>query len=364
MSNRLPFRYVEPTFFAGLLDDPLLLVHVRPLGEALLFDCGQLHHLAKRVLKSISAIFISHAHMDHFMGMDTFIRHNHVSPRTVDIFGPPGIAEKMASKLASYDWNLAQPFWCTFRVHEISPVEVTTSVFRGAKRYHCQLEGKRPRLDLVIYQNLWLRVEAELCDHGIPSLAFRLTERQSFAVDERKIEAVGLVKGDWLRLLKKHFHRQVPVEKPLTVLKLEQGEVSGQLVTDLDALYQAIRKDQSAASIGYVTDVGFSAQNISRLQELLAGITLLVCECSFRAEEQEKARASSHFCTKDLNHLLDRLRPRFILPMHLSKSYLQCSQAVYEQLRLPAGVTLLKIPDRLTPRPFLSCEIPKPHWST
>ncbi len=52
---------------------------------------GQLHHLAKRVLKSINALFISHAHMDHFMGVDTFIRHNHVSPKTVDIFGPPAI---------------------------------------------------------------------------------------------------------------------------------------------------------------------------------------------------------------------------------------------------------------------------------
>jgi ribonuclease BN (tRNA processing enzyme) len=109
MNQRLPFRFIEPTFFAGLLDDPLLLLNARPLGKSLLFDCGQLHHLAKRVLKSINAIFISHCHMDHFMGIDTFIRHNHVSPKTIDIFGPPGIAAKMASKLASYDWNLTEP---------------------------------------------------------------------------------------------------------------------------------------------------------------------------------------------------------------------------------------------------------------
>ena len=61
-----PFRYLEPTFFAGLFDDPLLLIRVRPTGRALLFDCGKMHHLAKRVYTSIDAIFISHAHMDHF----------------------------------------------------------------------------------------------------------------------------------------------------------------------------------------------------------------------------------------------------------------------------------------------------------
>jgi ribonuclease Z len=97
-----PFRYLEPTFFAGLFDDPLLLVRVRPSGRALLFDCGKMHHLAKRVYTSIDAIFISHAHMDHFMGMDSVIRHSHASPRTVDIFGPLGLSEKMAHKFACY----------------------------------------------------------------------------------------------------------------------------------------------------------------------------------------------------------------------------------------------------------------------
>ncbi len=82
------FRYLEPSFFAGLLDDPVLWIKVRPLGRALLFDCGQIHHLAKRLIKAVDALFISHAHMDHFMGLDTFTRNIHVSPKTIEIFGP------------------------------------------------------------------------------------------------------------------------------------------------------------------------------------------------------------------------------------------------------------------------------------
>ncbi|MBE0596404.1 MAG: ribonuclease Z, partial [Desulfuromonadales bacterium] len=65
---RLPFKFLEPAFFSGLVDDPILLVQLRPLGRSLLFDCGQITHLAKRVLRSIDAVFVSHAHMDHFMG--------------------------------------------------------------------------------------------------------------------------------------------------------------------------------------------------------------------------------------------------------------------------------------------------------
>ena len=110
MSIDLPFRYLEPTFFSGLLDDPVLLVRVRPLGSNLLFDCGQIHHLAKRILTSIDAVFISHAHMDHWMGIDTIIRHLHASSKTIDLFGPPGITDKLDHRLAAYDWNLAEEF--------------------------------------------------------------------------------------------------------------------------------------------------------------------------------------------------------------------------------------------------------------
>ncbi len=47
---------------------------------------GQIHHLAKRVLKSVSALFIPHAHMDNFMGIYTFIRDNHLASKAIDIF--------------------------------------------------------------------------------------------------------------------------------------------------------------------------------------------------------------------------------------------------------------------------------------
>ena len=111
MTVRFPFRNLEPTFFAGLFDDPLLLVRVRPAGSNLLFDCGQIHHLAKRVLTALDALFISHTHMDHWMGIDSIIRHRHASPKTIELFGPPGLADKLQHKLASYDWNLAESHW-------------------------------------------------------------------------------------------------------------------------------------------------------------------------------------------------------------------------------------------------------------
>ena len=87
MQNLGLFRYLQPSFFSGLLDDPILLINVRPTGRGILIDCGQLHHLAKRVLRSIDAVFVSHAHMDHLMGFDHLLRHVLVAPRTIACYG-------------------------------------------------------------------------------------------------------------------------------------------------------------------------------------------------------------------------------------------------------------------------------------
>ena len=116
--TRLPFRYLEPAFFGGLLDDPLLFLRIRPLRRALLFDCGQITHLSKRVVKAIDTVFITHAHMDLVMGIPTLVRHHHASPRPLDIYGPPGIAERVEHQLMGYDWNLNEPTWFTLFIKE------------------------------------------------------------------------------------------------------------------------------------------------------------------------------------------------------------------------------------------------------
>ncbi len=357
--KRRPFRNLEPTFFAGLLDDPLLLVRVRPLRESYLFDCGRVHHLAKRVLKSVSTLFISHAHMDHFMGIDTFIRANHVSPRTFDIFGPPGIAGKLTGKFGGYDWNLVEPGWGTFRAHEVHPDRIATFLFPGPEGFPCRCTEEAPRIDNVIYRNQYLDVKAELCDHRIPALIFRVTEQPGFMVDEARVGQLGLVRGEWLRELKKCFYAGTLGEGPLLVLRRRGEVVSEEPVEDPGALYAAIRGNDAAAGIGYVTDISASRENLEKVEALMAGVTLLVCECAFLAKDRDKALISSHFSTADLNRLVDRLRPRFVLPMHFSRSYSGRTGLLYEELEMPQGVTLLRLPEHLTPRPLLAGEATK-----
>jgi ribonuclease Z len=354
-----PFRYLEPTFFAGLFDDPLLLVRIRPTGRALLFDCGKVHHLAKRVFTSIDAIFISHAHMDHFMGMDSMIRHSHASPRTVQVYGPPGITEKLGHKFACYDWNLADHYWGNFRVAEVRDGELVSTEYCGANAFQAHPVAARPADPL--YANRFLTVTAELCEHRIGVLAFKVTEGEAFVLNDRLMAAQGIAKGAWLSGLERLFHNGALEGTPVDYLQLVEGRVEDRRAPDAGELYRSIKKEEPPATIGYVTDVGYSPENADRLEGLLSGVSLLVCECAFLAAEKEKAALSRHLCTTDLNHLMERLRPRYVLPMHLSKSYQeQGGDALYAELEPPEGVTVLRIPDRLTPRPIMASEVPRP----
>ena len=353
-----PFRYLEPTFFAGLFDDPLLLVRVRPTGRALLFDCGKMHHLAKRVYTSIDAIFVSHAHMDHFMGMDSVIRHSHASPRTIDIFGPPGLSARMAHKFACYDWNLADTFWGNFRVGEVHAGRIVSTLYCGPQGFEARSEGERS--GEAIYANSYLTVKSVLCEHRIAVLAFRIEEGAPFAIDELRLSQAGMLKGEWLKTLEKLFHAGALQGAALEIPVSVGGLVEERRESDAAALYRSIRGRVQPASIGYVTDVGCSRENLEKLVGLLQGVTLLVCECAFLAADAKKAELSRHLCTTEFNMLLDKLRPRYVLPMHLSKTYQGQSHPLYREIEPPTGVTLLKIPDRLTPRPIMASEVPKP----
>lgn len=355
---KIPFRTIQPRFFSGLFDDPLMLIPIRPLGRSLLVDCGQIHHLAKRVVKSLDAIFITHAHMDHFMGIDTVIRMVHVSPKTLELFGPEGLAGKLEHKLKGYNWNLAEDHWCSFRVREVHPEKIRTYFLSGPEGFSCRFEHEKPRQDRTIYRNRYLRMEAEICDHRIPVLIFRITENSTFLIDEEKVAGMNLVRGPWLKRLKKMFYAEELAEKPIAVpVRKEEGEEE-RTFPDAGVLYDRIRKERTPGSLGYVTDVGFSEENAKKLISLMHGVTVLACECAYLKEGLEKARSSFHLCTDDLNFLSRRIRPRYLLPMHLSKNYLSCSERLFEELNPPSGVTILRPEDYATPRPLLPCELP------
>ncbi|GAM08751.1 ribonuclease Z [Geobacter sp. OR-1] len=351
------FRYLEPAYLSGLIEDPCLIVRDRPIHRSIMIDCGSLHHLAKRELKPVMAIFVSHAHMDHFMGFDAFVRQVHASPRTIEMFGPPGFAARVSARLNGYDWNLCEPYWCSFIVREIHSDRTVSFEFHGPSAFRCEEAGEQHRTGDLIYRHNHIEVSARLFDHGIPVLAFRVNERKIFGIDAGKLAEYGLVQGEWLRELKKRYFREWAQDEPISVTKMAGGCRVAEPVADAEALYAVVCAAEIPAGIGYVTDIGFSPENREGVVSFLQGVELLVCECAFLKADMHKARASRHLCTKDLNELLDRLRPRLFLAIHLSKTYLDRSEELYAELSPPPGTKIIRIPEHVAPRPVYSCDV-------
>ncbi len=343
MNSMFPFKFFRPSFCAGLLDDPLLLLRFKSKNNNVLVDCGHLNHLAKRVLKSLKAVFISHAHMDHFIGFDSFARSILVSGKTIEVFGPEGIAKRIEGRLKAYSWNLTEAYYCSFRIHEICPNTTKIFFLDGAREFSLFADNELERQNSLIFESTAMTVEAGICDHKIPVVIYKFTEKPIFEVSEEKIAARGLKKGAWVNELKE-----------LEVVNLNTSQPSK---LEAQTLYDSIKKESDTASIGYITDVGFTPDNIRIITDLMKNLTLLVCECTYLKENKKKARDSYHLCTDDVNHLLEMLRPTYFLPMHLSKTYLYHSEEFYQQLALPKNCQLIKLPERISLPPLLPKDI-------
>jgi ribonuclease Z len=290
--------------------------------------------------------------MDHWMGIDTLIRHLHAAPKTVDLFGPPGITDKMEHRLAGYDWNLAEENWCHFRVHDVHPRVIISSIFSGPEGFRRQPHGRRTRQDRVIFRNRQLQVEAETCDHRVASLIFRIDERPQLRIDTRKMTELNLVPGPWLKELKYRYSDPGAETKPLLVQRCTPDGIEEFALDDIAELCRQIGQPQDNLGIGYISDIGFTTANRRLIKSLLRGVTLLICECTFLRAAKEKARVSRHLCSDDVNQLLDDLRPPFFLPIHLSKTYNRRSRELYRELEPPPGTRLLQLPLHITPAPL------------
>ena len=339
------------------MDDPVLVIRVAPTGDMLVVDCGRVDHIAKRVLKSVAGIFITHAHMDHFGGIDALTRALLTTGKSPELVGPAGIARRLWHKLQGYEWNLTEDFYMKYIVKEFLVREIGRFELAGAKGFSLEKLSATPRQNNICYESQYVKVEGAICDHRIPCLIYRFTEKPAFLVDPDQLAAGGFIAGDWLRELHIQYNQNRLGLAPLKVTRTltNPGKNTGSETIEFEdtrTLYNQIRKEQIAPSLGYITDVGFTPDNLQKVYALLRGVNFLVCECSYLSENKSKARTTYHLCTADVNEILDELKPDYFLPFHFSKSYLGQSAKFYEEFILPAGTRLLKLPERRSNRPL------------
>ncbi len=313
----------QPALVNGATGDPALFVDCLFERRALLFDLGDIRALAPRKMMRISHVFVSHAHMDHFIGFDWLLRILLGREKDLMLFGPPGFLEQVEHKLRAYTWNLVHNYLndFTLRVTEVD----AGGTWRRAS-FSCHNEFSREDDAGPVYcGNELLRepamhVRYTVLDHGgIPCLAYALEERAHVNVWKNRIQEMGLPVGAWLRELKQAVLRNEADQWPVRVAWREDGE-ERERVLPLAALKSALHI-VPGQKIVYVTDVAWNDENASRILELARNADVLYIEAAFMERDAEHGLRKFHLTTRQAGEIARAANVGCVVPLHFSPRY-------------------------------------------
>jgi ribonuclease Z len=305
----------------GYFDDPCLSVRIVHEKRGILFDLGVLNALGTSDFYKISDVFVTHTHMDHFIGFDTLLRAVLRRESPLNVYGPPSILPCVQGKLKGYTWNLIEDY----------PIEINVFAYDGRKVIHALFAAKsRFRKEIIsiessdgmLLQEPLFTIRAAKMDHGIPCLAFSMEENFHININKALLTASGFSVGPWLNEFKR-------------ILREHPGEMERQIfvggrkfrIQELSDL----AKITTGQKISYASDIGPHKKNIARLIPLIQGSDIFFCEAYFLNKDYQRAAERFHLTAKNAGAIAREAGVKKLALMHFSPKYRDCPDAIIEE---------------------------------
>lgn len=286
---------------AGATGDPSLYIEPLNLAHAFLIDCGNQHLGHARMLRA-RFLFLSHTHLDHFIGFDSWMRVHLGSTNTLHVIGPPGTAGHVYHKIHGYVWNLAETVYLKYRVTELDPLRCFE--LNPATTY--ELEEVDPVWPSLDSKEEWSFRFASLQHLSIRSYGYRLFTRDQWRVDEEVLQSSGLKPGPWLKEIKSKEEGTIQIdEKSYDIASLRK-----------ELLYFA-----AGYAITYISDAVFHEENVRNMVDLAMESDHLFCESSFLKEDQERAAKTHHLTTVQAATIARQAKVKQLHLFHFSRRY-------------------------------------------
>ncbi len=328
----------QPALVNGAFGDPGLYVDFLFERRALLFDLGDLAALPARKLLRVSHAFVSHTHMDHFVGFDRLLRVGVGRATAVHLFGPPGFVAQVEHRLAAYTWNLVANYETNFTItaSELAADDTVQSArFQCRERFAREPQASSRAPDGVLLEEDAFRVRAALLDHQVPCLGFALEEKAHLNIWKNRLAEMGLPVGPWLRDLKRAIARGDSGETTL-VVEWRDRDAHHERALPLRELESAIRR-VPGQKVGYVTDVAGHAGNQARIAALVRDADLLFIEAMFADEHADHATRKFHLTARQAGTIARAAGARSVVPFHISPRYTEECERVVAELEAAFG---------------------------
>ncbi len=271
----------------GSTGDPVLFIDYPGKDDAFLFDAGDLTRLGDDRLADLRAVFITHHHMDHFVGFDRILRANLDRDKVLPIVGPADTIRRVYARTTSYEHPYFPFQKLALRVHEVWPDRTRVALLECAKHFPEPKVEEAPWCGPAIYEHEDLTVEAAHADHSVPCLSFALVERIGYHPDPLKLARGALRPGPWVTEVLTRLRAGAPSETAL--------EIDGGCFT-LGALAAGYFTVSGGGRVAYVTDTAWSAASRPGLLKLAGRAKRLYCD-SYYAQAQAKQAATHRHMT-------------------------------------------------------------------
>lgn len=306
---------LHPRLVNGRFGDPALFVETLHQRAAMLFDLGDLSALAPRDLLRVTQVFVSHMHIDHFIGFDALLRVCVGREKQISMTGPQGFIDAVGHKLLGYSWDLVHRYETDllFDVTELlSATESRRARFRFKAGFAREEVGEAAPENGVVAAENGFQISAAILEHHGPSLGFAIAEPAHVNVWKNRLEARGLPTGNWLQALKQAVGEQAEDDRPISL----PGGGSAPLRSLRDLV--SVTPGQK---IAYVTDVADTPDNRRAIAALAAGADRLFIEARFAAADRAQADARAHLTTRGAGEIARKARVQRVEPFHFSPRY-------------------------------------------
>ena len=311
---------MKTNFSPNLINDPLgdpgLIVDLLNESRALLFDLGDLSAVSNSELLKISHVFVSHTHIDHFIGFDRLLRVVFGQGKTIHLFGPKNFISNVAGKLAGFTWNLVDRYneSVTLEVTEVHENRLLKARFSAIDRFERKDEREEYFTDGIIVNEASFTVRTSILEHRVPCLGFALKEKYHINIRKKQLEKMNFQSGSWLNDLKQCIYDGKPDDHIFKISSRENNDLKiplGRLREDLVLI-------SPGQKIAYIVDTVYKASNKARIVDLVKEADLFFCESPFLAEEEDRGLERYHLTSRQAGLIAGEANVKKLNVFHFS----------------------------------------------